>query len=148
MIGAAGIMIGVLALQTPSPVPLIHLAPAQKVELQQTGTCQGRAYKLTLVQSDGWRVATFSVDGVAWSADELAKWNRELAVVNGDPVASFECVAKGDAVRIEGWTNALGDETNYVAVTASGGKGRWFGFEQARFKRTVTPTGVETRRAP
>ena len=139
-----------LAAQLPSSVPLVHLHASRETVLRQTGACAGRAYDLVFVwsASGGVTVRTFSVDGVVWNADQLAAWNRELAALRGDVVASFECMDKGDAVRMEGWTDALGPDVTHVAVTALGGGGRWFGFEQARFQQTIKLTGVETRRAP
>lgn len=144
------VILGLGAQLPPPSVPLAHLHSPREVIVRQTATCAGRTYNLVLALSAlaGVNVRAFDVDGVAWGADQLASWNRELAVIRGDVMASFECAAKSDAVRVEGWTDALGADVNHVVVTASGGKGRWFGFELARFEQTIKLVGVETRRAP
>jgi hypothetical protein len=138
----AGLVLAVGQASAPPATP--HLRPAETVSLQQTGVCGGKTYKLELSAGASVRVESFSIDGVTWGAEELARWNGELAVIREDPIVWFECSSRGDVVRVAGASGVA--DANYVAVTASGGKGRWGGFTRERFQRSLKPNGVEFRR--
>jgi hypothetical protein len=128
----------------------VHPRPAPETVIEQSGACQSRQFKITVRARPGKpiEVVGFRIDQTAWGPSELLAWNRELAEIVNSPVITFQCTSRGDLVSIAGEAAPELRKANYVMITASGGRGRWFGYQRSTFIQRVELLAAEpTKRA-